>query len=530
MAFVTEQGLSWALTQLQAYRRSGGRDLQTMFGVFVLKHRGVGTVAPTVVSSTEFDETCQQLLQIVRDGDPTSEFGAVLFNVFGDAQNPLVKPDWGRSTPFTRYPNTVGMRKVVDSNRVAGGGTSSRVWQFTGSYVGECLSRIPAPFPALALAMFLFRRPSDSNVAPFNTHAELLASFRTFFNLNASEAALFDYTIPGGVPALGNAELTRAKVIELVAVAEPGCPLQVRLAATAGTGPLDVGAEVVACAQRMGQVLLFGPPGTGKSYWAWEAGLRLAGFPSDRLAAEASGRVEFVAWHPSWTYEDFVRRVVVRDGDVQTEPGVFQTFCETAGNSDDPHVLIIDEINRGNTVAILGELMYALELDKRGTAVRLSDGSEFSVPRNLYVLATANTADKSIAALDTALGRRFARVEVPPDPAALGAQVISGVSLAELLAALNASVLEVLDREHLVGHSYFMDEAGALLNTQEDLLFAMRYRIIPLLQDYFLEDFDDLHEVLGDGFIDAEAQQIRRAAFGSWDAFNEALQKMRNYP
>jgi 5-methylcytosine-specific restriction protein B len=95
--------------------------------------------------------------------------------------------------------------------------------------------------------------------------------------------------------------------------------------------------------------------------------------------------------------------------------------------------LVIDEINRGNTVAILGELLYALELDKRGNPVTLTDQSTFVVPPNVYVIGTANTADRSIAALDVALGRRFARVEIPPEPEILGDARVLGIELQQVL-------------------------------------------------------------------------------------------------
>lgn len=523
MSYVSSDGLAWAAKKLHEYRQEGGRDLQGMFLFFILKHRGVGTESRTVSASTDFDKTCQDLLQIVHEGNATSKFGVALLNVFGNKKDPLVKVDWGRSTLFTRGPMTVGWKKLLLSSKVE----NSRDWQFKPDYVERCRERIPRPFPALPLAMLLFRRPSDSSPTPFSTHAELLNSFEAYFKLDEAEAPLFDYAIDEDAEPLTTNELSQDQVISIIAAAEPGCPLQTRLSIGAGVG--DIAAEAVACAFRMGQVLLYGPPGTGKSYWARVAALRIIGFPEDTAKGEASGRLKLVAWHPSWTYEDFVRRVVVKKGKVTTEPGVFQEFCKLATKSDEPHVMIIDEINRGNTVAIMGELLYALEVDKRGIGIVLSDGTNFTVPENLYILATANSADRSIAALDTALGRRFARVEVSASASVLGTTAIGGIALAQLLTALNKNVLEYVDREHLVGHAYLLDEHGGVLGTKDDLIFAMKYRIIPLLQDYCLEDFSDLATILGDGFIDSERQVVRKEVFGSWEVFSTAVFSIPSY-
>lgn len=281
--------------------------------------------------------------------------------------------------------------------------------------------------------------------------------------------------------------------------------------------------------------ILYGPPGTGKT---WDTVTRAVAIVESRELPEVAqedrsavkrrfeehrdaGRIEMVTFHQNTTYEDFVegirpvltvprehdRRLSSERQEVQYEMsrGVFRRIAErAAGAAAGRYVLIIDEINRGNIARIFGELITLIEDSKRigqhdeARVTLPGSKTDFAVPANLHVLGTMNTADRSIALLDTALRRRFVFEEMMPNPSHSGiAKDLDGIDCGKLLKAMNRRIAVLLDREHQIGHTYFLR-----VETLAALASTFQNRIMPLLQEYFYDDWEKISAVLNNnGFV-----------------------------
>ena len=266
--------------------------------------------------------------------------------------------------------------------------------------------------------------------------------------------------------------------------------------------------------------ILYGPPGTGKTWKATRLALAIVrGVEVQRVEGEEGaqqeaqrlrfnldnpdGRINMVTFHQNYSYEDFVEGIRPRlKGEgiaYELRPGIFRRMAEAAANDPDSrYVLIIDEINRGNIAKILGELITLIEASRRvgadeATSVSLPySGKTFSVPGNLYIIGTMNTADRSIQLLDTALRRRFRFEELMPDPAhKMVPDNVEGVNCRELMRAMNDRITALLDREHQIGHTNFFG-----IENIEELADRFQHKIFPLLQEYFFDDWGKIRRVL----------------------------------
>jgi 5-methylcytosine-specific restriction protein B len=287
-------------------------------------------------------------------------------------------------------------------------------------------------------------------------------------------------------------------------------------------------------------VIVYGPPGTGKSFLAkiaaelWIARNNF-GKNYEELAlsdiSDISNFITFCCFHPSFSYEEFIigyRPELIKDQMVfKPKDGIFKIICDTANKEENrkkSFILIIDEINRGDIPRIFGELMYALEKDKRNEKISiplLKDQEKFVIPPNVYIIGTMNTADKSISQIDTALRRRFGFLELMPDYEIFKNSIIETGSLKIKLKVWLKNINKKIITSQLIkegrnlqiGHSYFLNaDSGSKkakpINSAEDFSRILRDEIIPLLENYCYGDYESLSRILGEKIVDLQHQII----------------------
>ena len=303
--------------------------------------------------------------------------------------------------------------------------------------------------------------------------------------------------------------------------------------------------------------ILYGPPGTGKTYYTAYFSVAICdgttiakleekpyGEVLERFnTLKKEGRIAFTTFHQSYGYEEFIEGIrPVMAGEEEKKsieyeivPGVFKKFCDEASLVDDkPYVFIIDEINRGNISKIFGELITLIEETKRkGETEGLSaflpySQEEFGVPNNVYILGTMNTADRSIALMDTALRRRFNFIEMMPDCRTVEDVVIrqdgKEVNIGNVLDIINRRIEFLFDREHTIGHAFFTSLKNGDSNSIERLADIFKNSIIPLLQEYFYDDYEKIRLVLGDNHKkDEQFQFIKKIDIAPKKLFGESI-------
>ncbi|MEH2237189.1 McrB family protein [Nostoc sp.] len=232
------------------------------------------------------------------------------------------------------------------------------------------------------------------------------------------------------------------------------------------------------------QAILYGSPGTGKTYIAEKLAQYLIGC--------GDGFSELVQFHPAYSYEDFIQGIRPQSQNgilvYPLVPGRFLEFCKKAESREDTCVLIIDEINRANLAQVFGELMYLLEY--RDREIPLAGGNMFRIPKNVRIIGTMNTADRSIANIDHALRRRFAFIELRPNYDVLRRYHLkAGFRVEGLIKILQQLNQAIADKNYEIGISFFLTD-----NLREDIEDIWRMEIEPYLEEYFFNQLKKVDE------------------------------------
>ncbi|WP_191992186.1 McrB family protein [Peribacillus tepidiphilus] len=281
--------------------------------------------------------------------------------------------------------------------------------------------------------------------------------------------------------------------------------------------------KIINLLERNPNLILYGPPGTGKTYYV-------------NQLKKYFDFSEIITFHQSYSYEQFVEGITAKvDQNLGQltyiiEKGIFRNISEYARNNSEKKVaLFIDEINRGNVSKIFGELITLIEKSKREneseeTSVKLPYSKEyFTVPKNLYIIGTMNTSDRSVALIDIALRRRFSFFEITPNFTFFEQTNEKIENTIKAIKNINGYIKKVIDKEHMIGNSYFF----SLLNKNEselddEIKYIWVYQILPLLQEYFYTNPKTITDVLGSLVLDSD----QRFSFSiNYEISNEDLLK-----
>ena len=350
-------------------------------------------------------------------------------------------------------------------------------------------ARRQRPFVKLKRATFEQLRMAEPLVIPESFGRECGLVVDTIANAPASAANIADADNDVGAVVRENTPPYPSQSLQLVLTSETGQagdshrqtspPISLAEIVASSGFPEDRLSHWISAIERKGQAIFYGPPGTGKTYMSMELARHLVG--------GGDGFYELVQFHPSYAYEEFVQglRPVTQDGQLRYRltPGRFLNFCQAARQCQDRCLLLVDEINRADIARVFGELMHGLEY--RGQAIPLAAGGSLTVPVNVRLLGTMNTADRSIALLDYALRRRFAFLHLQPEYDILRhffERTETGLAVAPLIDLLTRINRAIDDPNYALGITFFLRP-----HLEQEIEAIWCTEILPYLEEVFFD-------------------------------------------
>ena len=502
MKFVSAQRLHRAIVNLKRWGDAVGQSRNHASIFLAAKHKGV----------------CSDHETEYRDSDDKAYWNR--FMRLSGSDKPYFDPVIQEYRPDD-YPHNSAFKSRNDRWTSEGYRIASRSgdnWKFESDYVDrlkETTLRNEFKYPEPDLVAWLYRfEPFDDD----DSYETLVGRFRADFKLTEEEInelfsdKAFD-DVPEDEDLLFDRRKPSAELVAEIAKSTGSLDLPMLMeiiVEKSGPQPINIDDVHQLALEGRGQLILQGPPGTGKTYLARQVTAKILGasdvlitspsrldkflakhqvLSKTELPADAPGAWDIVQFHPSYNYEDFVRGISseIDDGQLffRAEDRTVASLCLLAQRCHEPVVLIVDEINRGDISKVLGELIFGLEYREQGIRTPYSvDGSPtIAVPNNFYLIATMNTADRSIALIDYAVRRRFDFVDVAPSRDALEDFLIhvglAGDATERVLALFDAvNTLLAGQPDYAIGHAYFM--------ARDTVEIARRFvfQALPLLAEY----------------------------------------------
>lgn len=322
-------------------------------------------------------------------------------------------------------------------------------------------------------------------------------------SLDSNDDAIYDYCMENGCVAMGFGE----------EIDFSGVKSRIEIRKRFQDNGIEIKSSMDFNVSAIERFLLWMEPGQLVFVSDGMSKLKAIGEVSGEYFCDPSSPIRYAQFRKvKWLYKDLAMPIEEIYGKKFSQQTIYQIDSnqinqsffsnkKTIKKDSSNYVLIIDEINRGNVSSIFGELITLIEPDKRkGEPEELSailpySKKRFSVPKNLHILGTMNTADRSVEALDTALRRRFSFEEILPKPSLLTNEP-GGISMKELLTVMNERIEVLVDRDHTIGHAFFMNN-----NSLDDLRNTFANKVIPLLQEYFYGDYGKMEMVIGSAFF-----------------------------